>query len=137
MAVLTTRVQRFFFLSTTSEKSFIPYKASATVQALKVSPVQPKVLSLNLCLFFDFSVLTAQHSRSQLIINGIVFLLSATKYCIWTHPNSIVHNKVNFDSDCIIKEIKSMLFSRQRIENYPLNTKHSQILKFLCNALIY
>ena len=30
------------FLSTTSEKSFIPYKASATVQALKVCPVRPK-----------------------------------------------------------------------------------------------
>ena len=94
-------------------------------------------VSLNLCLFFDFSVLTAQHSHSQLIINGIVFLLSATKYCIWTHRNSIVHNKVNFDSDCIIKEIKSMLFSRRQIENYRLNKKHSQILKLLCNALIY
>ena len=48
MAVLTTRVQRFFhlfFLSTTSEKSFIPYKASAAVQALKVCPVRPRVLS--------------------------------------------------------------------------------------------
>ena len=48
MAVLTTRVQRFFhlfFLSTTSEKSFILYKASAAVQALKVCPVQPRVLS--------------------------------------------------------------------------------------------
>ena len=33
------------FLSTTSEKSFIPYKASAAVQALKVGPVRPKVLS--------------------------------------------------------------------------------------------
>ena len=48
MAVLTTRVQRFFhlffFLSTTSEKSFIPYKLSAAVQAVKVSPVQPRVL---------------------------------------------------------------------------------------------
>ena len=94
-------------------------------------------VSLNLCLFFDFSVLTAQHSHSQLIINGIVFLLSATKYCIWTYRNSIVHNKVNFDSDCIIKEIKSMLFSRRQIENYRLNKKHSQILKLLCNALIY
>ena len=43
-----TRVQRFFnlfFLSTTSEKSFIPYKASAAVQALKVCPVWPRVLS--------------------------------------------------------------------------------------------
>ena len=43
MAVLTTRVQRFFhlfFLSTTSEKSFIPYKPSATVQSLKVCPVR-------------------------------------------------------------------------------------------------
>ena len=39
-------------------------------------------VSLNLCLFFDFSVLSAQHSHSQLIINGIAFLLSATKYCI-------------------------------------------------------
>ena len=39
-------------------------------------------LSLNLCLFFDFSFLTAQHCHLQLIINGIVFLLSATKYCI-------------------------------------------------------
>ena len=29
----------FFFLSTTSEKSFIPYKPSATVQAIKVCPV--------------------------------------------------------------------------------------------------
>ena len=48
MAVLTTRVQRFFhlfFLSITSEKSFIPYKASAALQALKVCPVQPRVLS--------------------------------------------------------------------------------------------
>ena len=33
------------FLSTTSEKSFIPYKASAAVQALKVCPVRPRVLS--------------------------------------------------------------------------------------------
>ena len=48
MAIPTTRVQRFFhlfFLSTTSEKSFIPYKASAAVQALKVCPVRPRVLS--------------------------------------------------------------------------------------------
>ena len=48
MAVLSTRVQRFFhlfFLSTTSEKSFIPYKASAAVQALKVCLVRPRVLS--------------------------------------------------------------------------------------------
>ena len=50
MAVLTidTKVQRFFhffFLSTTSEKSFIPYKASAAVQALKVCLVRPRVLS--------------------------------------------------------------------------------------------
>ena len=47
MAVLTTRVQRFFhlfFLSTTSEKSFIPYKASAAVQALKDCPVRLRVL---------------------------------------------------------------------------------------------
>ena len=47
MAVRTTRVQRFFhlfFLSTTSEKSFIPYKASAAVQALRVCPVRPRVL---------------------------------------------------------------------------------------------
>ena len=34
-----------FILSTSSEKSFIPYKASAAVQALKVCPVWPKVLS--------------------------------------------------------------------------------------------
>ena len=33
------------FLSTTSEKSFIPYKPSAAVQALKVCPVRPRVLS--------------------------------------------------------------------------------------------
>ena len=33
------------FLSTTSEKSFIPYKPFATVQALKVCPVWPRVLS--------------------------------------------------------------------------------------------
>ena len=33
------------FLSTTSEKSFIPYKASATAQALKVCPFRPRVLS--------------------------------------------------------------------------------------------
>ena len=63
-------------------------------------------LSLNLCLFLYFSFLTAQDS--QLIINGIVFSLSATKYCIWTHRNNIVQNKVNFDSQCIIKQIKSM-----------------------------
>ena len=29
----------------TSEKSFIPYKASATVQAIQVCPVRPRVLS--------------------------------------------------------------------------------------------
>ena len=86
---------------------------------------------LNLCLVFDFSVLTAQHSHLQFIIHGIVFLLSAIKYCIWTHRNSAVHNKVNFDSDCIIKEIKSMLFSRRRIENYRLNKKHNQLLKLM------
>ena len=34
-----------FFLSTTSEKSFIPYKPSDVVQALKVCPVRPRVLS--------------------------------------------------------------------------------------------
>ena len=33
------------FLTTTSEKSFIPYKASAAVQALKVCPVRARVLS--------------------------------------------------------------------------------------------
>ena len=44
MAVLTTRVSAIFslvFLSTTSEKSFVPNKASATVQALKGCPVRP------------------------------------------------------------------------------------------------
>ena len=48
MAVLTARVQRFFhlfILSTTSEKSFIPYKPSAAVQVLNVCPVRPKALS--------------------------------------------------------------------------------------------
>ena len=40
-----------FFLSTTSEKSFIPYKPSAAVQALKVCPVRPRVLS---CLSVQF-----------------------------------------------------------------------------------
>ena len=48
MAILTTRVQRFFhlfFLSTTSEKSLIPYKASSDLQTLKICPVRPKVLS--------------------------------------------------------------------------------------------
>ena len=50
MAVLTTRVQQFFhlfsfFSSTASEKSFILWKASAAVQALKVCPVRPRVLS--------------------------------------------------------------------------------------------
>ena len=33
------------FLSTTSEKLFISYKASASVKALKVCPVRPIVLS--------------------------------------------------------------------------------------------
>ena len=33
------------FLSTTSENSFIPHKPSAAVQALKVCPVRPRVLS--------------------------------------------------------------------------------------------
>ena len=33
------------FLSTTSEKLFIRYKLSAAVQALKVCPVRPRVLS--------------------------------------------------------------------------------------------
>ena len=48
MAILTARVQRIFhlfILSTTSEKSFIPYKVSAAVQALKVCPLRPRVLS--------------------------------------------------------------------------------------------
>ena len=48
MAILTARFQRFFhlfILSTTSEKLFIPYKASAAVQALMVCPVRPRVLS--------------------------------------------------------------------------------------------
>ena len=48
MAVLTARVQQFFhlfILRTTSEKSFISYKASAAVQALKVCPIRPRVLS--------------------------------------------------------------------------------------------
>ena len=48
MAILTARVQRFFhlfILSTTSEKSFIPWKASAAVQAHEISPVRPRVLS--------------------------------------------------------------------------------------------
>ena len=31
--------------NTTCEKSFIPYKASAAVQAIKVCPVRPRVLS--------------------------------------------------------------------------------------------
>ena len=47
MAILTTRVQRFFhlfFLSTTSEKSFIPCKPSAAVISLKVCPGRPRVL---------------------------------------------------------------------------------------------
>ena len=103
----------------------------------KLTGYSLSLLSLNLGLFFDFSSLTAQHYHSQLIINGIVFLLSAKKYCIWTHRNSLVHNKVDFDSDCITKEIKNMLFSRRRIETYRLNKKHSQVLKLLCNALIY
>ena len=54
MAILTARVQRFFLLfilSTTSEKLFIPYKASTAVQALKVCPVRPRVLSRR---FFQF-----------------------------------------------------------------------------------
>ena len=34
-----------FFFRKTSEKSFVPYKASAAVQALKVCPVRPRVLS--------------------------------------------------------------------------------------------
>ena len=34
-----------FYLSTTSEKLFISYKASAAVQALKDCPVRPRVLS--------------------------------------------------------------------------------------------
>ena len=48
MAVLTTRVQQFshffFFFSTTSEKLFIHYKASVTVQPIKACPVKPRVL---------------------------------------------------------------------------------------------
>ena len=48
MAVLTTRVQRFFhlFFFSTSEKSFILYKPSAAVQALEVCPVRPSLSSL-------------------------------------------------------------------------------------------
>ena len=35
----------FSLVFSTSEKSFIPYKASAAAQALKVCPVWPRVLS--------------------------------------------------------------------------------------------
>ena len=47
MAVLTTRAQRFFtcFESTTRKKSFVPYKAIATVWAIKVSPDWSRGLS--------------------------------------------------------------------------------------------
>ena len=54
MAILTTSIGLCYkgsaifslvFSSTTSEKSFIPYKAFAVLQALKVSPVRPRVLS--------------------------------------------------------------------------------------------
>ena len=48
MAILNARIQQFFhlfILSTTSEKSFIPKKVSAAVQARKVCPVWPRVLS--------------------------------------------------------------------------------------------
>ena len=48
MAIFTARVQRFFhlfILSTTSEKSFIPYKPSAALQPRKVCQVRPRVLS--------------------------------------------------------------------------------------------
>ena len=48
MAILIAGVQRFFhlfILSTTSEKPFIPYKASAAVQAHKVCPIRLRVLS--------------------------------------------------------------------------------------------
>ena len=40
----------FFVLSTTSEKLFIPYKASAAVQAHKVCPVRPSVLVVRILL---------------------------------------------------------------------------------------
>ena len=94
-------------------------------------------VALNLRLFFHFGFLTAQHSYSHLIKNEIVFLVTATRYCIWTYRNNIVHNKVNFGLDYIIIEIKNKLFFRRRIENHRLNKKHSQVLKLLCNALIY
>ena len=59
------------FLSTTSEKSFIPWKASAAVQALKVGPIRPRVLSswginlieklraAQLCAYYDSSCFAA------------------------------------------------------------------------------
>ena len=55
-----------FFLSTTSEKSFIPYKPSATVQALKVCPVQPRVLSkVGICYRRGSLVLISEKLRSR------------------------------------------------------------------------
>ena len=83
VGILITKVQRLFtcFLSTTSEKLFILYKASAAVQALMVCPVRPKVLSswgitlLEKLRATDESkkLETALSSSVQLVISSILY----------------------------------------------------------------
>ena len=46
----------------------------------------------------------------------LVYSIRLTWNRVGVYVNSIVHNKVNFDSDGIIKEIKSMLFSGDELK---------------------
>ena len=83
-------------------------------------------LFLNLCFFFDVSFLTAQRCHSLLIINGIVFLLRATKYCIWTHRNSIVTRKLILIQAASLKKLKTCCFLDDESQTIEIKT----IIKF-------
>ena len=86
MIILTARVQRFFhlfILSTTSEKSFIPYKASAAVQALKVCPVRPRVLFVH---FGQESCPAGEYLHSERLC-----MLEKVSAALKTTPTTIPH----------------------------------------------
>ena len=89
------------------------------------------MMTSNFCLFFDFSLINI--CRKQ--IDAIVFLLSITKYSIWNHMNQIVHEGIAFNSDCIIKKIASMIFSRHRSEKYLKKQKYNVSITALFKSL--
>ena len=111
MAVLTTRVQRFFhlfFLSTTSEKSFIPYNASAAVQALKVVQFGQKSQD---CPEPDFPANLEKLSQ-----------LSATEA---TH--SLSSDSCESSSLTAIEELFNVVFKEQTATTNTNNTLHFSV----------